>query len=302
MNKRRKIAFSAATIVIIVVALAASLYFLTGAPFQTNNLPAGQPPQAQLKITGDVQTETALTMQDLTQMSLTNVASTIDGETANYVGVTMLELLNRTAAWDAGFITIIASDGSNQTINTYQAYNSTGYKASEIIVAFSKDGKWITDNAEGPLKLVTPGLASNVKSVVEINLQPWTINITGTTAPLELTGNDIICLEIKTVQAAFAPGGEPQRTSNWTGISLYSLLQLGGLPSGASKVTVTAIDGYSRDFTIQQVQDTGMLVGFKENGEYLTPASGQPYRLLVPTEDFKWGQYWVRWVFEVTVS
>jgi DMSO/TMAO reductase YedYZ molybdopterin-dependent catalytic subunit len=301
VNKKQKITLSAAAIVVIVIALAASLYYLTGALAQANSLPAGQPPQAQLKITGDVQTETALTLQTLTQMPQTKVASTINGETANYVGVTLLELLNRTAAWDAGFITVIASDGSNQTFSTYQAYNSTEYTGNEIILAFAKDGKWIADT-DGPLKLVTPGLTGNMKSVVEINFQPWTIKIVGTTHPLELTGNDITSLEVKTVQAAFAPGGEPQRTSNWTGVSLYSILQSGGIPSGASKVTVTAIDGYSRDFTVQQVQDTGMLIGFKENGQTLTPAGGQPYRLFVPTEDFKWGQYWVRWVSEITVS
>jgi DMSO/TMAO reductase YedYZ molybdopterin-dependent catalytic subunit len=301
VNKKRKIALSAATIVIMVIALAASLYYLTGTPAQANSLPAGQPPQAQLKITGDVQTETALTIQELTQMPLTKVASTIDGETASYVGVTMLELLNRTAAWDAGFVTVIASDGSNQTFNTYQAYNSTEYRGSEIILAFVKNGKWITDT-DGPLKLVAPGLTGNIKSVVEITFQPWTINIVGTTHPLELTGKDITSYEVKTVQATFAPGGEPQRTSNWTGVNLYSLLQLGGIPSGATKVTVTAIDGYSRGFTIQQVQDTGMLLGFKENGQYLTLSGGQPYRLFVPTEDFKWGQYWVRWVSEVSVT
>jgi DMSO/TMAO reductase YedYZ molybdopterin-dependent catalytic subunit len=302
VNNKQKIAFSAATITIIVIVLSASLIYLTGTHAQANSLPAGQPPQAQLKITGDVQAEEPLTIQDLAQMPLTNVAIAIESENASYVGITMLELLNRTAAWDAGLINVIASDGSNQSFNTYQALNSTEYVGNEIILAFAKDGKWITDNTEGPLKLITPGLAGNVKNVVEISLQPWTINITGTTNPLALTGSDIANFEAKTVQAAFAPGGEPQRTSNWTGVSLYSILQSGGIPAGASKVTVTAIDGYSRNFTVQQVLDTGMLVGFKENGQYLTPNGGQPYRLFIPTEDFKWGQYWVRWVCEITVS
>jgi DMSO/TMAO reductase YedYZ molybdopterin-dependent catalytic subunit len=308
MNRNRKIVFAAVSIAVVIIALTASIYYLTGVPTQPNSLalPRGEPPQAQLKITGYVATEKTLTIKDLTQMPLTNVTNTIKGETANYIGITMLQLLNRTgASWDAGFINVIASDGFNRTINTYQAYNSTQYSGNEIILAFAKNGQWITDAAEGPLKLITPGLASNynVKSVSEIRLQQWTINITGTVSnQLVLTGSNLNNYEVKTVQAAFAPGGEPQRTSDWTGVSLWSILQASGVSSSASKVTVSAIDGYSREYTIQQVKDLGILIGYQENGAYLTPVNGQPYRLVVPTEDFKWGQYWVRWVSEITVS
>jgi DMSO/TMAO reductase YedYZ molybdopterin-dependent catalytic subunit len=65
---------------------------------------------------------------------------------------------------------------------------------------------------------------------------------------------------------------------------------------------VLAIDGYNREYTIQQVKDLGILIGYQENGAYLTAANGQPYRLVVPLEEFKWGQYWVRWVSGVTVT
>ena len=308
MNKVQKVVFTAITIAIIAFALTASISYLTGAPAQTNNLglPQGEPPQVQLKITGDLAAEKTLSITELSAMPLTNVTCTIKDETANYVGVSMLELLNRTgASWDVGFITVIASDGFSRTINTYQAYNNSQYPGNEIILAFAKDGEWMTDTAEGPLKLITPGLASNynVKSVSEIRLQPWTINVTGAVAnPLVLTGANITDYDVKTVQAALAPGGEPQRTSDWTGASLWSILQASGVSSDASKVTVSAIDGYSRDYTIQQVQDLGILIGYQENSVYLTLANGQPYRLVVPTEDFKWGQNWVRWVSQITVS
>ena len=97
-------------------------------------------------------------------MPLTNVTSTIKGETANYVGVTLLELLNKAGAgWDTGNITVFASDGYNKTINFYQAYNSTQYPGNEIILAFVKNGKWITDTSEGPFKLITPGFANRIQ-------------------------------------------------------------------------------------------------------------------------------------------
>jgi DMSO/TMAO reductase YedYZ molybdopterin-dependent catalytic subunit len=308
LNKTRKNVLAATLIAVVIIALTASIYYLTGVPAQASKcgLPSGNPPQVQLKIAGGVEAEKTLTINDLTQMPLTNVTSTIKGETANYVGVSMLQILDSTgASWDAGFINVIASDGFNRTINTYQAYNSTQYPGKEIILAFAKNGNWITDTTEGPLKLITPDLASNfnVKSVGEIRLQPWTINITGAVAnSLLLKGNNLTNYEVRNVQAALAPGGEPQRTSEWTGVSLWSILQANGVSEGARKVTVSAIDGYSREYTIQQAKELGILIGYKENGAYLTHVNGQPYRLVVPTEDFKWGQYWVRWVSGVTVT
>ncbi len=138
---------------------------------------------------------------------------------------------------------------------------------------------------------------------MEINLQPWTVTVNGSvTNPMVLTGGNITAYEVKTVNAPFAPGGEPQRTSDWTGVTLESVLQASGVSSSATKITVTAIDGYSREFTLAQVQSTGMLIGYQENGKYIPPKDGAPFRLFVPTEEFKWGQNWVRWMSEITVS
>ncbi len=309
MNKTAKIALTAAVaIAVIIIALVAVIYYLPGNSAQTGTLklPAGNPPSAQLKISGNVDTEKTLTIPDLSQMPLTSVTYTIKGETATYIGVTITELLNKTgASWDTGFITTIAGDGFKKTINTYQAYNSTQYPGSEFILAFAKDGQWITNATEGPLKLIVPGLVSNynVKNVAEISLEPWTVTVNGEIAnQMIITGGNITNFEVKTVNAAFAPGGDAQRTSDWTGVTVSSILEDSGVASSATKITVIAIDGYSREFTLEQVYSTGMLLGYKENSAYLSPNDGQPFRLFVPTEEFKWGQNWVRWVSEITIS
>lgn len=297
------------TIIVVVVALGSSLYYLTNInkPQTTNQeIPFGNSPNAELRITGDVAVEKTLSISDLIRMHLTKVTTTIKDETATYLGVSVTQLLNETnASWNAGFINIISSDGFKRTINTYQAYNSTQYSGNEFILALAKDGHWITDTSEGPLKLITPGLQSNfnVKSVAEINIDPWTITVNGSvTYPMVLTGNNITNYEVKTVNAPFAPGGEPQRTSEWTGVTVESVLQASGIFSNATKITVTAIDGYSREFTLAQVQSNDMLIGYQENGKYIPPNDGAPFRLFVPTEEFKWGQNWVRWMSEITVS
>jgi len=308
LNKNPKIVLAISIVAIVAIAAVAAIFYLPASPSQTNSelIPAGNPPSSELTITGDVSAEVTLAIPDLTVMPLTSVTSTIKGETATYIGVTITQLLNSTdASWDAGKIKVIAADGFSRTITTFQAYNSTQYQGNEYILAFAKNGQWITDDSEGPLKLITPNLESNynVKTVTEINIQPWAITVNGSvTYPLTLTGNDIVAFGEETVTAPFAPGGEPQRTSDWTGVPLASILQASGVSSGATKITVTAIDGYSREFTLDQVHSTGMLIGIKENGSYLSSNDGAPFRLFVPTEDLKWGQNWVRWVSEVTVS
>jgi DMSO/TMAO reductase YedYZ molybdopterin-dependent catalytic subunit len=81
-------------------------------------------------------------------------------------------------------------------------------------LAFAKKGEWLTGDTDGPFIFVAPGL-TNVYGVKEINLMPWTVSVNGkVTYPLTLTGENITDYTVETVQAAFAPGGEPQRTSN----------------------------------------------------------------------------------------
>lgn len=307
MNKNSKIALSVITIFIIIFAAVAAIYYLPGNFAQPGSisLPTGNPPTTEIEIINN-SAEKKLSISDLKQMALTTVTHTIKGETATYIGVTLTELLNKTdAPWDTGFIDIIAGDGYKVTINTYQSYNSTQYPGSEFILAFTKNGQWITDETEGPLKFIAPGLTSNynIKCVAEIKLKPWTVTINGeVTDSAVIIGNNLTNYEVKTVTAAFAPGGEAQRTSDWTGITVSSILDSVGVSSSATKISVAAIDGYTREFTLDQVQSTGMLLGYQENGEPLSPVDGQPYRLIVPTEEFKWGQNWVRWVSEITIS
>jgi DMSO/TMAO reductase YedYZ molybdopterin-dependent catalytic subunit len=302
MNKQNKITLGILAVAIIAVALAASIYFASNTSNGSSiKLPAGNPPAGELKLTGDISTQKSLTVSDLTGMPLTNITTNIGGETATYVGVSITELLNQTgASWDAGTLNIIGAE--NYSLTTYQALNSTDYVSEEYILAFAKNGEWLTSSTNGPFMLVAPGL-TQASGVQEINLQPWIVQVDGKVAnQLTLTGTNITAYTVKTIEAAFAPGGEPQRTSNWTGVTLSSILEAAGVSSNASKVTVTAIDGYSKQFTISQVESTGMMIGFQENDGYLSPGGGQPYRLVIPTNEFKWGQYWVRWVSEITVT
>jgi DMSO/TMAO reductase YedYZ molybdopterin-dependent catalytic subunit len=299
LNKQNRIIIGILAVVVIVIVIGASLYF--SPQDDSVKLPSGSAPEGSLEVTGDISSPMTLAANDLTAMPLVNVTTNIEGETATYIGVAITTLLNQTgASWDAGTLNIIGD--SSYDVTTYQALNSTYYVGSEYILAFAKNGEWLTTGTDGPFVFVAPGL-TYVYEVREINLQHWKVSVTGkVTHPLTLTGENITNYTVKTVQAAFAPGGEPQRTSNWTGITLFSILEAAGVKTDASKVTVTAIDGYSKQFTLAQVQSTGMMLGYQENGSYLSLEGGRPYRLIIPTEELKWGQYWVRWVSEITVT
>lgn len=260
----------------------------------------------ELKITGDVEIEKTLTIADLKQMPLTMVKQTSDSETANYVGIAVTELLkNVEAEWDVGLVSFRSKDVTKCTIDTYQAYNSTLFSGSEFILAFAKNGQWLSSQTQGSFVLVAPGLERNnvVSGITEINLQPWIIVVNGAVNhQLIITGKDLEDYQTKTVQATYAPPDGPQRVSNWTGITLSSILQASGVSSEASKVTISAVDGYSKEFSLQEAQRLGLLIGYQENGVALSKVDSQPFRLVVPSEEFKWAQFWVKWVSEIKVT
>jgi DMSO/TMAO reductase YedYZ molybdopterin-dependent catalytic subunit len=290
----------------IVILLGVSIYYFTENSALPPALPAGTPPDVELKITGDVETEKTLTIADLKQMPLTLVTQTSDGETANYVGIEVTELLKNVGAeWDVGLVSFRSEDVTKCTIDTYQAYNSTLFSGYEFILAFAKNGQWLSNQPQGPFVLVAPGLERNkvVFGITEINLQPWIIVVNGAVnKQLIITGKDLEDYQTKTVQATYAPPDGPQRVSNWTGITLSSILQVSGVSSDASKVTISAVDGYSKDFSLQEAQNLGLLIGYQENGVALSKVESQPFRLVVPSEEFKWAQFWVKWVSEIKVT
>ncbi|MCW4022589.1 MAG: molybdopterin-dependent oxidoreductase [Candidatus Bathyarchaeota archaeon] len=294
-----------AVIVIAIIGVSAGAYLLL--PSSTGNglLPSGNVPDWDITVTGDGATTTVVSVSDMTEMPLTNVTHTIKDETATYVGVLLTDFCELSGVnWYAGTVEVCASDGYSKTVNLYQAWNSTQYPEELMILAFVKDGEYMTEETGGPVQLIAPSLVSQyqIKNVAELNIGLWTIQVSGdVSTPMNITGLDLTNFETKTVELAFAPGGDPQRTSNWTGIDLWSVLESAGVSDAATTIKITAIDGYSREYDITQAQDYGMLLGYMENDEYLTFAGGRAFRLFMEDPEMKWGQYWVRWVVEVEV-
>jgi len=311
MNRTRTI--SIAICVIVTAALITSVYLVAqpkNAPLATDQLPGGKPPQWQISVTGDVAQEKTYTVEEMSQMPLTSVTALVDGKNQTFLGVALIDFCNKTGVnWDAGPLNILGADGANATLSTFQAWNSTYYpyyyNQNVIVLAFAQNGKWLTNSTGGPIRLIVPYVSANyqVKAVSEVKCSPWTVSITGAVEnPLIITGENLTFLQSKTVRSDFRPGDEPNRTSNWTGLSMMDVLRAANMSDKAESVTIVAIDGYTKNYTLQQAQDSLMMIGYQENGNPLPLSQGGPFRLFLPTDEYKWGQYWIKFVKEIIVS
>jgi DMSO/TMAO reductase YedYZ molybdopterin-dependent catalytic subunit len=302
--KKTAIILTAAFLAISV--LATAIYLTqTATP---NQLPTGTPQNWQIKTTGDTEKPQTWTINDLAKMPLTDV--TVKSENATYIGVALSDFCNQTGTqWDAGTITISGESGQNATINIYQAWNSTTYtynhQYNSIILAFIKNGKWLSSQDAGPVKLIAPSFDSNyqIMHVTEVNSQPWIVHVTGNIAyPFALTGENLNSFKAQTVHGEFRPGGDPNRTSDWTGIPISDLIEAAHPTGNLSKVSIVGVDNYTKTFTLAQVKAGEMLLGYQENSQPLPASEGGPFRLFAPTDTYKWGQYWVKYVVEIRVE
>jgi DMSO/TMAO reductase YedYZ molybdopterin-dependent catalytic subunit len=307
MKKRSQIA-SISLVIVIAAAIVATLYY--GTLPAKSLLPSGEPAQWQISVTGAVEQDRTWSLKDMTNMPLTEVTTMTNGDNETYLGVSLLEFCNQSSIrWDAGSINVIGVSGQRATLSVFQAWNSTAYPRyqirNRIVLAFTRNGQWLTNETGGPVRLVTPGFGAKyqVDGVAQVDIGLWTVSVSGAVSnPLTFTGENMTNFQQKTIESEFAPGDSPEVTANWTGLSMSSVLRTSRMSNEARMITVIAIDGYEENFTIQQINDTQMLVGFKENTKYLTLDQGGPFRLFLPVNEYKWGYRWVKFLSRIVVS
>jgi DMSO/TMAO reductase YedYZ molybdopterin-dependent catalytic subunit len=131
----------------------------------------------------------------------------------------------------------------------------------------------------------------------------WQIKVTGNLAdPLTLTGENVTLLQPQTIHGEFRPGDAKNRTSDWTGIPLTTILHAANPSTQATKVSIIGNDNYTKAFTLDQIRSGNILLGYLENGKPLPTSEGGPFRLFAPSDSYKWGQYWVKYVVEIRVT
>jgi DMSO/TMAO reductase YedYZ molybdopterin-dependent catalytic subunit len=306
MKSTKKLIAVTLTAIIIAAALFVVYYHTQQA---TTGLPAGEPPQWQVTVTGNVEQEKTLTLKEISEMPITTVITQVNGRNVTYKGVTLFEFCNRTGMlWDAGPINVIAANGQKATLNIFQAWNSTAYPyfqdSNRITLVFIKDGEWMTEEMGGPVKLVAPYFAEahQIEHVSEVNIDVWTVSISGLVAnPITLSNKNMSLIQDVTVEAEFVPGSG-KRTSEWTGLPIMDLLEAANMSYLGRKITVVAIDDYQRNYTLTEIVESQMMLGYKENGAPLSQEQGGPFRLFLPVDKYKWAQFWVKFVSQIIVS
>lgn len=110
--------------------------------------------------------------------------------------------------------------------------------------------------------------------------------------PLNLSLAELVALPQTTVYAVLICVGSPNSVvaeGNWTGVSLWLLLETAGVYPEAEKVAFFATDGFTTDLTIEEARREDIILAYEKDGVPLE----ETLRLVVPG---KWGYKWIAMV------
>jgi DMSO/TMAO reductase YedYZ molybdopterin-dependent catalytic subunit len=126
----------------------------------------------------------------------------------------------------------------------------------------------------------------------------WQLSVEGLVArPLSLSYPQVLNLSQDTLQATLDCTGGWYSLQAWQGLSLARLLDMAGASPSAQTVTVEAITGYYRRFTLALARN--FLLATHVAGQPLPHGHGYPIRLVAPGQR---GFNWVKWVARVRVD
>ena len=132
----------------------------------------------------------------------------------------------------------------------------------------------------------------------------WQLDIAGAVeSPFSLTYDQLLDLEaveqLKTLECiSNNVGGDLMSTALFTGVPLRDLLERARPKSGAFKVKLTSVDGYTDSIRIDKAMEPDTVVAYLMNGFELPEDHGYPARLLVPNI---YGMKNVKWLRSIEV-
>jgi len=128
--------------------------------------------------------------------------------------------------------------------------------------------------------------------------QSWRLVVEGAVErPLSLTYGEITRLAGATDTVLLDCTGGFYTLQEWTGLPLARLLELAEPKAAARSVTVEAVSGYGRRFSLPLARRC--LLATDVAGQPLTHGHGAPLRLVVPDRR---GYDWVKWVTRIRVN
>ena len=131
-----------------------------------------------------------------------------------------------------------------------------------------------------------------------VDREKWKLVIDGAVEQrIELTYDELQELVDNTVTEVLDCTGGWYSVQEWTGVSVGRLLDMAGVRETAASVTVEAVSGYGRRFSIGEVRD--YLLATQVAGEILDHGHGYPARLVASGHR---GFDWVKWVTRIEVN
>ncbi|HEY8135809.1 MAG TPA: sulfite oxidase [Candidatus Limnocylindrales bacterium] len=144
--------------------------------------------------------------------------------------------------------------------------------------------------------------------IPQIDADKWRLAISGFNAPLELTYDEIRALPRTTVPVTLECAGngrarlsprplsnpwlnEAIGTAEWSGTSLWPILERAGVPDDAVEIVFRGADPgiqggvehfYERSLTLAEAKRPEVILAYEMNGRPLEPQHGFPLRLIVP--------------------
>ncbi|HUT15183.1 MAG TPA: molybdopterin-dependent oxidoreductase [Anaerolineae bacterium] len=232
-----------------------------------------------LVIDGSVDKPKTLSYADLSGMKKTKLENILmaksqgEDEITSWEGPTLDDVFGTVGVQDSATgVTVVADDG--------YAIQMTMDDLQGGIIALSRDGKSIADDEKGPIRIVIPGKPSNfwVFQVVQITFEetpiaaptpkpePVALTVSGAVEnELALSLADLEAMPVIKISAEFK--GE---TAEHEGVTLKDILDRAGVSSGASSLTLTAADDYSKDVDYADVQACAeCIVAFDRDAGYL---------------------------------
>ena len=131
-----------------------------------------------------------------------------------------------------------------------------------------------------------------------VDIQRWRLVIEGLVEqPLELTYAQLEPLARDRVTATLDCTGGWYSAQIWQGISVARLLDRAGVKANARSVSVEAVSGYGRRFSVEQAR--GYVLATQVAGQPLSHGHGFPLRLVAVDHR---GFDWVKWVTRIHVN
>ena len=134
----------------------------------------------------------------------------------------------------------------------------------------------------------------------EIDLASYRLKVTGLVDhPLNLTYDELRCMPRVTDHPVLVCQGYFEDVANWTGVPLKAVLDLAGVQAGATRVILTAADGYSTTLQLVDALLPENFLAYELEGKPLPVLHGFPLRAVIPSMN---GNAWVKWLVEMRVE